>query len=297
MPKKAVKPNGEIRKYSFKDGLPIEFEVVSLRSLYDRHRAELTAPHRTSFFHVLLFGEGASSHNVDFNSLSIQPGSLVFLNRDVVQQFNSNPSNGIAILFSEDFFVRSDRDKRFLKSAALFNDLFEIAKINTKKSTVPIPELIKALETEATKAFDVYQSDILHNYLANLLLYSEREYRLKGFQEVKKSEELDNTLAFKELVEKHFKSKRQVSFFAEKLNMTEKRLNKATTTVLGKTPKDVINDRVLLECKRLLSYSSLSVKEIGYELGFDEPTNFNKYFKKYTAATLVEFRDRFSREE
>ena len=79
--------------------------------------------------------------------------------------------------------------------------------------------------------------------------------------------------------------------YCEKLFVTEKRLNKATTQILGKTPKQMIDERLLLEAKRLLVHETHTIKEIAYELGFDEPTNFIKYFRKHTQKSPTEFRE------
>jgi AraC family transcriptional activator of pobA len=280
----------EIMQYAFKDGLPVEFEIIDLTNLYQSHRQGLVNPHRTAFYHIILFNEGASIHFVDFKEIKVKPGSLIFLNKDVVQQFSDSESSGVAILFTEKFFVRSQEDIRFLKSTVLFNDLFEVAHIDTETISSPILSLINSLTRETGLAFDPFQSDILYNFLHNLLLFSEREYRQRGFREIKKSRALDITLEFKDHVEKMFRTDRHVNHFALKMNITEKRLNKATSAVLGKTPKQVIDDRVLLESKRLLAYSSDSIKEVGYELGFEEPTNFIKYFRKHTRYTPAEFR-------
>lgn len=293
MPRKKVHTKPEVKKYTFKDGFPVEFEIVSLTSLYGNNKAALVTPHRTSFYHILLFKDNVRSHNVDFRALKINSGTLVFLNKDVVQQFDNTPAKGTAILFSEEFFARTDEDLRFLKSSVLFNDLFEIATIDTTTAEAPILQLLTALEKEAAKPFDAYQSYILHNYLENLLLYSEREFRRNSFKQASRSVELDIALLFKDLVETNFRTNRQVSFFTGKMNITEKRLNKATTNIFGKTPKNVIDERIVLESKRLLSYSSQNIKEIGYDLGFDEPTNFIKYFRKHTAITPFEFRNKF----
>lgn len=77
------------------------------------------------------------------------------------------------------------------------------------------------------------------------------------------------------------------------MNVSEKRLNQATTKTMGKSPKTIIDERVLLEAKRLLIHTTLSVKEIGYNLGFEEPTNFIKYFRKHTQKTPIVFRERY----
>ena len=77
------------------------------------------------------------------------------------------------------------------------------------------------------------------------------------------------------------------------LRPPEKRLGQATTKILGKTPKEIINDRILLEAKRLLVHTQLSIKEIGQDLGFDDPAYFVRYFKKNSALTPVEFRESY----
>jgi len=75
------------------------------------------------------------------------------------------------------------------------------------------------------------------------------------------------------------------------MNVSEKKLTNATKKIAGRTPKELIDDRVMLEAKRLLTHTNHSIKEIGYELGFEEPTNFIKFFKKHAAKTPIEFRE------
>ena len=99
-------------------------------------------------------------------------------------------------------------------------------------------------------------------------------------------------MLFKDLLETNFKNQKQVNFYAKELIITEKRLNQATSKVFGKTPKEIIDDRIILEAKRVLAHTTESIKEIGYVLGFDEPTNFIKYFKKHSLVTPVEFREK-----
>jgi AraC family transcriptional activator of pobA len=70
-----------------------------------------------------------------------------------------------------------------------------------------------------------------------------------------------------------------------KLKITSKTLYNATTQLLGKAPKQLIDDRILLESKRLLIHTNATIKEIGFELGFIEPTNFIKFFRKYERMT------------
>jgi AraC-like DNA-binding protein len=98
-------------------------------------------------------------------------------------------------------------------------------------------------------------------------------------------------MLFKDLLEINFKTQKQVSFYAKELIITEKRLNQATSKVFGKTPKHIIDDRIILEAKRILVHTNESIKEVAYNLGFEEPTNFIKYFKKHSSVTPTEFRE------
>ncbi|HBX19135.1 MAG TPA: AraC family transcriptional regulator, partial [Porphyromonadaceae bacterium] len=94
-------------------------------------------------------------------------------------------------------------------------------------------------------------------------------------------------------LEKHFHTQRTVRFYAGEIGITVKRLNQATTKIIGKSPKDIIINRIILESKRQLVFSNLNIKEIAYGLGCNEPTNFIKFFKKHCRATPCEFRERF----
>ncbi|WP_343688933.1 helix-turn-helix transcriptional regulator [Chitinophaga sp.] len=283
-----------ITKYEFKSGLPVEFEIIPLDKLYSHHADMLTTPHRTGFYHILWFREGTPVHWVDFEPIQIQPGTLLFLNKDRVQRFDVQAdAEGYAILFTADFF---NKDLKYLHGNILFNDLMKVAMIHLSNNTRPFSELVDLMQWELAHLKDAGQPDILHNLLHNFLLYAEREYRQQAFTELKKNADLDYLLLFREMLEVHYQIQKQVQFYARELLVTEKRLNTATSNTVGKTPKEMIDDRVMLEAKRLLAHTHGTIKEIGYTLGYEEPTNFIKYFKKHDGRTPVEFREQFLRE-
>lgn len=285
----------DIKKYTFKSGLPQEFEVVEIGQLYKSFTNELTTPHRTGFYHILWFQKGNPTHLVDFNPVKIKPNTIIFLNRDTVQRFdNKGNFDGKAIMFTDNFFSKTEADTKFLRSSILFNDLFSVSQIQVQKSATLFADLFQQMEAELKNSNDNYQSDILQNLLHNFLLLSARERRTQNFTEVKKSANLDYVILFRDLLENNFRKQKLVNNYAEQIRVTEKRLNQATSKVLDKSPKQMIDERVMLEAKRLLAHTNESVKEIGFELGFDEPTNFIKYFRKHHHSTPIEFRERFS---
>ena len=282
----------DIKKYDFKAGLPQEFEIVDIAKLYKEFKNTLTTTHRTGFYHIIWFQQGNPTHLVDFNPIKIKPNTLLFLNKDTVQRFDDKSKfGGEAILFTDSFFCKTEADTKFLRNSILFNDLFSVSQIQVKKQSKLFAGLLQQMTNELQDIKDNSQADILQNLLHNFLLYSERERRKQNFTEIKKGADLDYVMLFKDLLETGYKNQKQVNYYAKEIIITEKRLNQATTKVLGKTPKEIINDRIMLEAKRILAHTTVSVKEIGYDLGFDEPTNFIKYFKKHSKFTPTEFRE------
>lgn len=285
----------DIQKYDFKEGLPQEFELLDIGELYENWTEEMTTPHRAEFYQVFWFQEEESTHFVDFEPINIKRNTCLFINKNSVQRFDrKRSSQGKAILFTDSFFAKTTADLTFLRSNILFNDLLSISHINVEDSMALFSEIFQQIETELKNPKDDNQSDILRNHLHNLLLHSERERRKQDFVELKKNAELEFVLQFKGLLDESFVKHKKVSFYCDQLHLTPKKLNQATTKVFGKTPKQIIDERVLLEIKRLLVNTNQSVKEIAFYMGFDEYTNFIKYFKKHTCKTPVEFRMEFT---
>lgn len=281
-----------IKKYNFKEGLSHEFEIIDFDFLFDQFSEEIKKPHRAEFYQILWFQKGTPIHILDFNPIKIKNNSLLFINKNSVQLFDCETKfKGKAILFTDNFFCKTSKDTQFLKSTILFNDFLSVAQIKISDSI--IERIFKQLETETENINDEYQADIIRNDLQNLLLHSERERKKQGFVELDKDTNLEFALFFKELLESNFIQNKKVSFYANKMNISTKKLNQTTLKIFGKTPKNIIDDRILLECKRLLAHSNESVKEIAYLLGFDEATNFIKYFKKHTGETPNSFSKKY----
>ena len=281
----------EIKKLKFKQNAPLQIEVVPLDSLTKVNKAHLITPHRTNFYHVFLFDNCQPTHYVDFEKIKIQPYSLLFIDKDRVHQFDQLLNyEGRILIFTEDFFS----DSKFLRSSILFNDLSKQATIKLNQKSL---QLFIRLCDNITEEFNLPDDDtkhfILKNHLHNFLLLAEREKRKQGFGDLKKGADLDYTLLFRDLLETNFTKLKAANDYSSQLFISEKRLGQATSKVLGKTPKEIINERILLEAKRFLVYSHLTIKEIGQDLGFEDPAYFVRYFKKNTETTPVEFREKY----
>lgn len=284
-----------IKKYDFKTGLPHEFEIVDLSELYNKSKNILTHLHRAGFYHIIWFKDCNVTHWVDFNPIKIKSNSLLFLNKDVVHRFdNKQKVKGKVLLFTDSFFCKTEGDTKFLKRTVLFNDILEVSPLEIDNKLTQFNTILHLMTDESQLLNDEFQSNILQKLLYNFLLFAEREKHKIGFTKIKKGADLDYVMLFKEILESDFKEQKQVNYYARKIIVTEKRLNLATTKILGKSPKELIDERVLLEAKRILAHTNDSIKEIAYHLGFEEPTNFIKYFKKNFSITPTEFREQNS---
>lgn len=285
----------EIKKLKFKENTDLQIEVVALQNLTKSKKELLVNPHRTNFYHIFLFENCQPTHLVDFEPIKIEPYSLLFIDKDRVHQFDPLLNyEGKLIVFTEDFFCKTETDIKFLRSSILFNDLADQPTIKLNKSDFKkYISICENITEELLLPADNSQPTLLKNLLHNFLLFAEREKRQQGFTEIKKSADLDFTLLFRDLLETNFTKLKAVSDYAHLIFISEKRLGQATSKILGKSPKEIINDRILLEAKRLLVHTHLSIKEIGHELGFEDPAYFVRYFKKNTNNTPVEFRETY----
>lgn len=285
----------KIKKLKFKENTDLQIEVVSLETLTKSKKELLVNPHRTNFYHIFLFENCQPTHLVDFEPIKIEPYSLLFIDKDRVHQFDQLLNyEGKLLVFTEDFFCKMETDIKFLRSTILFNDLADQPTIKLNKSDFEkYINICDNITEELLLPVDSSQPTLLKNLLHNFLLLAEREKRKQGFAELKKGAEFDYTLLFRDLLETNFTKLKAVSDYAKLIFISEKRLGQATSKILGKSPKEIINDRILLEAKRLLVHTNLSIKEIGQELGFEDPAYFVRYFKKNTKHTPVEFRETY----
>ena len=282
-----------IKKVKFKENSGLEIEVVPLKDLTQFKRNSIILPHRTNFYHIFLFENCQPAHFVDFEPIKIKPYTLLFIDKDRVHKFDRLLDYaGQVLVFTYDFFCITENDKKFLRNSILFNDITKNATVELNKGTLQLfKNICNTITAELSLPTDNLSHIFLKNILHNFLLLAEREKRKSGYIEIKKSADLDYTYFFRDLLESSFKEKKAVKDYSSQIFITEKRLGQATSKILGKSPKEIINERVLLEAKRLLVYSFLSIKEIAQELGFEDNSYFVRYFHKNTGNTPLEYRE------
>ncbi len=288
----------ELKVYShFVKGTFIEFEIMYMpERLQFPIKSHLVKPHRTDFYHIFLFADCELEHYVDFEPYQIRPYSILFVDKGQEHHFDKlQKYKGFEIIFTESFFCITDSDFQFLRKSLLFNDFSAWNQVTIDKDLfVRYEQLVSDLQNEMDHPSTNNKHLILKNMLHNLLLMIQRN---KNMQQRMSTDilpsELSLVMQFRDMLDLNFTTTHTVLDYAKNLSVTEKKLGISTKRVLGKLPKDMIEERVLLEAKRFLTHSEMSVKEICAVLGFKEQTNFTKFFKKQTSITPVLFRSNY----
>lgn len=251
-------------------------------------------PHLHDFYSIFWVESGEAIHATDYVEYSLKADTILFVPPGLKHRMYIDQSvNGIYILFNEEFIRYNRMNYVPLKDYRLFNNpdfksLITVSSDKQKKLSD-----ITSLIFDELKTPDDYSRDIVLNLLHLFLLESRRIFDHQYPASVSEPELTPDTtiIKFKQLIEDHFVTQKNVSSYAEMLNMNPSCLNELSKRTTGITAGELIRNRVIDETKKLLYSSSISGKEIAFQLGFDDPAYFSRFFRKYTGLTLKEFRD------
>ncbi|SDW84297.1 AraC-type DNA-binding protein [Lutibacter oricola] len=193
---------------------------------------------------------------------------------------------GYLVVFSEAFMQKYMAQSTIARINHLYNYFLKQEKITNSDYN---QKLFSTLQKEL-KSNSVSLPNIIASLLTVYLLKLNDENSTSAGN-TGDSKNLEYFNQFKLLVEENYFNTRDAKFFSSQMAISYKHLNEVCKKIVKTTAKAFIDSYVILEAKRMLVSTSLSVKEIAFALGFDEPTNFLKYFKKHTSLTPVEFRN------
>ncbi|MBC8034391.1 MAG: helix-turn-helix domain-containing protein [Chitinophagaceae bacterium] len=236
-------------------------------------------PHRHQYDMLLWTSKGKGLHKIDFKEYEMLPGRLFIIRQGQVHQVESYAEDGWMILVQDQalqhisskiwnsFYNRPFIDFSIL-NCDIFLGIFSMLQIESRN---PKPEI-----------------RIIENLLNAMLICLEREEL--PVQENYTLKELDLMSRLRALIEENYVRHKEPDFYCAKLGYTPKRLNELARSVLGKTVYQMIQEKLLLESRAFLSSTKLSVKEIAYELGFEDPAYFCRFFKRETGTTPKVYR-------
>lgn len=270
-----------IQRYAFNSPSTLGIEVKPLSFLWAK-RQQSTQTHRATFYQLLWVQDGALRLVLDFSEECLLPGQALLISPGQVVRYHLEEiPEGFSALFVPEFVGEVPSDRGLLQqllSASLRRERI------VSLAGLPISGLFAQLAHELSETESPYQLIIARSCLRILL--AELARRLP--QDEGHGSELAARF-FAEVEQEHHRLT-QVQDYLRRLATPEKALTEAVRQATGLTPKAYLDQRRLLEAKRYLTYSDLSVKEIAFSLGFDEPTNFNKFFRKHAGITPLDFR-------
>lgn len=268
-------------------------EILTIESLSKRKNDVEHSPekaHQLAFNMIVFYTEGESKQLVDFVWHDVKKNTTIHLSKGQVNAFQFNENlKGYIIIFTEDYLKKQINALPQNEIIRLFNSQL-FSPIIQVPSDSNVAHYIQLFAEEYFNATESYNQENIYDSL-HTIIFSKLE-RLKQYQtfHLKRSDKLNSFLDFKSLLEIHFNTSRNADFYAEKLNISYKHLNTICKETVAVTAKQFIDAFVILEAKRLLINSEIKSTELAYALGFEEPTNFVKYFKKHTGFTPNTFK-------
>ena len=269
------------------------FEVVRIEELLDRKLDHDIYKHHIVNFYIIFFVEqGEGCHTIDLTDYPYQKGTVLMIRKDQAQKFfRSTSVRGYLLIFTEEFIVSHLNELEALKSFQLFNELLSFPKIDLEDQTedfLSFTSLIKQIIGEY-KVKDEYSigitRSVLHVIITKLFRIKSENGQLLG-----KTKYLEAFLAFQAKVEQRCFETKKVMDYAREMGYSTKTLNTIVQSIVNKPAKTFIDEIVIMQIKRLLIGTNQPIKEIAYTAGFDDPTNFFKFFKKYAGSSPEIFR-------
>lgn len=196
----------------------------------------------------------------------------------------------MSFVFNREFYCIRDHDREVSCNGFLFFGSSQPIIVNLSKAERKSYKMLYFFFREEFEIEDHIQGEMLRVLLKRMLIKSTRLFRNKIGQPELTDDKVGIIRRFNILVEKHFKQKHAVSDYAEMLNKSPKTISSLFKRYNQNTPLTFINERILLEAKRLLLFSDKSSAEIAYELGYKEPAHFSKFFKNQIGFSPIEFK-------
>ena len=249
----------------------VEYEVVN------NSNVEVPFSHRHFFYAVYWMHEGDGTHVIDFEEYEIRPDRVFFIKPEQVHFLHGRAHlKYSALQFTEDFMMPYLFAGQ--KDIAVYKDL-------SQAEAERIEVLFKQLQTESVSNLPNSNS-VIQSEINTLLLELER----MSIPAPNTSVIPDILRKYKDLIDKDFVKERQVRNYAGRLGISPNYLNVLARKHLGKSALEMINERVVLEVKRMLIRTEYDISEIAYKLGFNELSYFSRFFKRQTGMTPLRFR-------
>lgn len=238
---------------------------------------------RLNYYSLIWIQKGSGTMMADFSEVEFSENSLfAFTPYQPYMMTVNGPVEGVVLNFHPDFYCIHRHQQEVACNGVLFNNIYQAPQVHVDELAKSTFEMLLAQIKAEMQNPVLAQYELLVSYLKIFLITATR---LKVQQQpdaaisVSDSKEPFILQNLKNYIEQHFKTKHSASDYAELLNISPKALAKITKTHFNKTLTDLISERIVIEAKRELYLTNKSVKEIAYELGYEDEYYFSRFFK------------------
>ncbi len=250
------------------------------------------SPFKTEFYILFLCESGQGTYTVETENISIGERQTLFILPNTRNQFHEPFScKGKVIAFTAAVFTGEHRKVHFLHKIALWNTIEKSSSFFIKNRYEDILCLVDMMKKEVQNPYDHIQQQLIANYVFSILLIAnevltidECLFQKHDFQLVKK---------FKKSVYLEENKNQSIKYYAVLLNTSVVTLSKAFKKYEKITPKRWLINVIIQEIRQELTYGGLTVGELASKYGFEDSTNFTKFFKKHTGITPTEYKRNF----
>lgn len=232
---------------------------------------------------------------IDFKEYHLQKDAFFFINIGQYHWFDDTCS-GVLLHYNRDFYCVEIHDKEVACDGILFHNIYDVPVVlMEQQSSNELQNILQQIKDEI-ELDDSGIEEMLRILLKQIIIKCTRLWKqVQSVAGELARPEVEFSRSFSQLVEWHYTRYHSVADYAALLNITPKALNKRITRNTDTTPNDLIKNRIILEAKRLLVHTHLSIKEIGYKLGYDDTSYFTRFFTKQTKVAPQSFRFQYNR--
>ncbi len=251
-------------------------EPLDYPNTYDFH-----SPHRHDYFEIILVKEGEGEQFIDFTKTELKANDIYVVYPGQIHLLNRNSAQGLLIQFHKSIFD-------FIFPIKHHNLYFQHSNIRLSQEAFEhiysLTEIISNLcQVKNLSTLSIHKA---YSYL-EIILITLIEHSNQTF-------EMDDSIfvsKFLSLISEHTKEKRKVSDYAEMMSYSTDKLTTLCKKCLGKAPLKLIHEELMIEIRRMMVVSNLSLKEISFELNFDSTANFSAFIKNATGLTPKELQE------
>jgi len=260
---------------------------IETLSTHLREHSFVNTPHKHDFYLVLYVTTGSGLHTIDFRTYDVKPGSFFLMTPGQVHSWKLDPgTDGFIIFFESDFYKLQMGDHNLL-DFPFFHSLGSDPHVEPGDDKM-FDTIVKEMHHEFNRSSKA-DLKILRAWLEVLLLKLSRYHHHDNNDEM-------NSITFKirkleQLIEKNFVKLKKPADYADLMHLSTPYLNNLCKRHLGKTLSDLINERIVLEGKRLFAYTDLTVTQVSNRLRFSEASYFIRYFRKNAGVTPEQFKE------